>query len=227
MHSTEAEGFLVIQGVLTQVKICQNKFDIFADGTPSGGRENEMNKKLILRILLIVAISLIIGFGMYATVAKYIARNPFPMPFGVGISVVQSGSMEPTLSVGDLIFVGESESYTVGDIVVFDDGKSLVVHKIISIDGDTVITQGDANNIADSPIQMKEIYGKVKFSVVGVGYVVNVLKSTPVTVAILALAVWLYILTLKWERKDEDEKKARLKAQLQKEIDEYKSMLNK
>ena len=118
-----------------------------------------MKKKLIIRIVLIVCISVIFGFGVYRLSAVGIGKNQLPMPFGFGLSVVQSGSMEPTFEVGDLIIVTQSDDYEVGDIVVFQDGRSLVVHRIVEIDGEQIITQGDANNTSDAPMTARDIKG--------------------------------------------------------------------
>ena len=182
-----------------------------------------MKKKLIIRIVLIVCISVIFGFGVYRLSAVGIGKNQLPMPFGFGLSVVQSGSMEPTFEVGDLIIVTQSDDFEVGDIVVFQDGRSLVVHRIVEIDGEQIITQGDANNTSDAPMTARDIKGEVKPYIPKVGYVVDVIKSGPVTVILLGLAIFLYVLSLKRVRKEDDDDKA----QLQKEIEELKNQLGK
>ena len=61
-------------------------------------------KKLLPRLLCYLLISLVLGGTAYSWNARRLAGNAMPMPFGVGLSVVLSGSMEPTLSVNDLIF---------------------------------------------------------------------------------------------------------------------------
>ena len=174
-----------------------------------------MKKKLIIRIVLIVIISLIIGLAVFRISATGIGRNQLPMPFGFALSVVKSGSMEPTLSVGDLIVVTPADEYAVGDIVVFQDGRSLVVHTIISIEDDMVITQGDANNVADDPIPLRDIEGKVKTSFSGVGYVIDFIKSVPGTILILGIAVLLYVLSMKKERKEDDKDIDELRAEIE------------
>ena len=62
-------------------------------------------KQLIKRIILFIVISLISGFGIYSMNAKMLMNDQMPMPLGFGVGVVMSGSMEPELSVDDLIFV--------------------------------------------------------------------------------------------------------------------------
>lgn len=47
-----------------------------------------------------------------------LAGNQVPMPFGMGVAVVLSGSMESELITNDVIIVRETNDYAVGDVVV-------------------------------------------------------------------------------------------------------------
>ena len=174
--------------------------------------------RTVLQTALLVVIALAVGLGIYHWNAQSLGRNAMPMPFGVGIAVVVSGSMEPALSVDDLILVKESDHYTVGDVVVFSSGSSLVVHRIIELDGDTVITQGDANNTPDDPITLRDIKGKVVFTLPYVGVAVDFVKSTPGTMLILLAAAYLYWRSVQNERKEND----RELDEIRKKIDELR-----
>ena len=174
--------------------------------------------RTVLQTALLVVIALAVGLGIYHWNAQSLGRNALPMPFGVGMAVVVSGSMEPELSVDDLIFVKSADHYQVGDVVVFASGSSLVVHRIMELDGNTVITQGDANNTPDDPITLRDIKGKVVFDLPYVGVVVDFVKSTPGTLLILLAAAYLYWRSIQSERKEADNELD----QLRKEIDELK-----
>lgn len=161
--------------------------------------------RLAFRIFLILLISVLLGGSLYMLNAKRLVRNAMPMPFGVGFSVVLSGSMEPTLSVDDLVIVREAEHYEVGDVVVYQSGQSLVIHRIVQIDETAVITKGDANNMEDSPVAVSEIKGRMVGVIPGVGRVVHFLQSPLGIILILALAVFL--LNRSWSKeKASDEK---------------------
>ena len=147
--------------------------------------------KTIIRTVLLVFVALIVGINVYAINASRVAGDAIPMPFGVGLTVVLSGSMEPELSVGDLLIVAEQDSYTVGEVVVFQEGRIGVVHRIIEMDGSTVTTQGDANNASDEPMDISRIKGKVVLAIPMVGYLVNMIKTPVATVIILAAAIFL------------------------------------
>ena len=108
--------------------------------------------KTALRMLVLLILGVFLGIRFYAWNAQHLTGNAVPMPFGVGASVVLSGSMEPALSVGDLLIFTEEKNYEVGDVVVYQSGRTPVVHRIIALDAETFTTQGDANNTADGGI---------------------------------------------------------------------------
>lgn len=149
-----------------------------------------MSRTVIRRILLVIC-GIILGINIYHINAANLVGNKLPMPFGYGMAVVLSGSMEPTYSINDLIVVKEIEEYQIGDIVVFQDVYDLVVHRIVAISGDEIQTQGDANNMMDEPVMVSTIKGKVILSVPAIGKIVNMLKHPAAIVVLLALAIGL------------------------------------
>ena len=178
---------------------------------------NIFQKTYVFRIILFVLISVVLGFSVYSWNAKSLTGNVMPMPFGVGVAVVMSGSMEPALSVDDVIFVVEKDEYNVGDFVVYQDGYSLVVHELIEKQDDgTVITKGMANNISDDPIAVDNIRGRVAFHIPAVGLLVTALKSPIATILILGAVIYLVILSYKKERQNEADKLAAIREEIQK-----------
>ncbi len=172
---------------------------------PSKGQSRRWNS--ILRLSLLALAGLILGLRIYSWNTESLVGDQLPMPLGFGVSVVLTGSMEPELSADDLVVICESDGeVAVDDIVVFQDGHTLVIHRVIAIDGDTVITKGDANNLQDDPIQRKDIKGVLVFSIPYIGALVRLLKH-PVTVAILLIAaLWLANRSFRKEKtKDTDE----------------------
>ena len=145
---------------------------------------------IIFRIVLIVIAGLTVGFAVFSWNASGLVGNQLPMPFGFGVSVVMSSSMEPVLHVNDLVFVKEADTYQKDDIIVFQDGGMLVIHRIIEIGEDTVTTQGDANNAADEPISPDVIKGKLLFKIPFIGAIFKFIKTVPGTLLILAVAVF-------------------------------------
>ena len=172
--------------------------------------------KAVIRIALLVLVALIIGVNVYTINATRLAGNTVRMPFGIGAAVVLSGSMEPALSVGDLLVVAEQDEYSVDDVVVYQDSGMTITHRIISIAEDEVITRGDANNTDDSPIKPEQVRGKVVFSVPFVGYAVNIIQTPIGTLCILALAVFLLERSFHNEKKKDEEELDAIKAEIEK-----------
>ena len=177
-----------------------------------------MNKKVktLIRITILVIISALIGVSIYATNAARLNGDALPMPLGFGMTVVLSGSMEPELSVGDLLIVVKSDDYSEGDVIVFQKSRSAVVHRIMSIDGDSIITQGDANNTPDEPISHSNIKGKVLLAVPIVGYVINLINTPIGTIILLGLAIWLLEGSFKKDKKDKTDELDSIRAEIEK-----------
>lgn len=183
-----------------------------------------MNRlKPIGRYVLLTVLAVLIGLNVYTLNATRLAGNQVPMPFGIGASVVLSGSMEPALSVGDLLIVREAESYEVGDIVVYQSGRIAVVHRITAIDGDTVTTQGDANNVADEPIPMEAICGKVAVAIPLIGYLAWAMKSPIAVLAMLAAAVLLIELSFRDTKEKHTSEQDEIKAEIRRLMEELQS----
>lgn len=170
-----------------------------------------------IRWIMLIFCGTILGLNIYYANANGIVGNQLPMPFGVGAAVILSGSMEPILSIDDLIVVTESETYQENDIVVVQDGRVLVVHRIIKMDGDTIVTKGDANSAEDDPLNISAVKGKVLFWIPSAGRVVSFLKTPIGTFLVLFLAFILTEIPRRNERKRDDDER-------QKIIDEIKRL---
>ncbi len=178
-----------------------------------------MNKKL--RFLLLIVIAVVLGLNIYRWNAKNLLRNELPMPFCYGTAIVLSGSMEPRLSVDDLVIIRQTDSVAVDDIIVFQQDGSLVIHRVIAVDGDTVLTQGDANTVPDEPITMEDVKGIMVLSVPRVGAAVRFFRH-PVTLTLTVTAA--LILTERSFSKDKRQNKKEL-SELENEIEQLKSKM--
>jgi signal peptidase len=91
-----------------------------------------------------------------------------PRLLGYSSYTVLTGSMEPTIPVGSVVYAKPADPLTlsVGDVIVFYDGRSAipVTHRILENDTacGQVITKGDANAQEDlTPIAYYDIIGRV------------------------------------------------------------------
>lgn len=177
---------------------------------------NKTNRRSIFRRLLLLLGGLILGVNIYLANADAVLDNQIPMPFGYGLANVSSGSMEPTFSVGTLLLVRDTRQVQEGDIVVYQSQNHLIVHRIIRMDGKQVITQGDANNVADEPFEKSQIKGKVIGWIPGLGNVAAAMKTPAAVIIILLLAFFLIEGSFRAEKDADEEQVDRIKEEIRK-----------
>lgn len=78
--------------------------------------------------------------------------------------LVASSSMEPVLKPGDKITVEfvDPDDIVQGMVIVFEKDKRKIVHRVIKISGEVLITAGDNVRKFDKPIHISQVIGKVK-----------------------------------------------------------------
>ncbi len=123
--------------------------------------------------------------------------------FGSPLYVVSSGSMVPTLKVGDVVAIEPTpfEDVKVGDIIVFREPgfpEKVIVHRVIEIvdaDGERAfITKGDHNLYRDPWIVKKADYiGKVAFSIPYAGGL-SIFLQPPINYVIIAVIIALMLI---------------------------------
>ena len=108
--------------------------------------------------------------------------------FGFEIYTVMSGSMEPTLHTGSLIYVKQVDPATLkeGDIITFvaDEDKTIVTHRIYAIEqenGNLMFrTKGDANDTPDGKAtHYKNVLGVPSFQIPLIGYLAFYIQRPP------------------------------------------------
>ena len=122
-------------------------------------------KNIILDVLIVLMIIVIVFI--------YINRNAPVSVFGYYFFNVKTGSMQPTLSVGDNIIVKKEKEYKVGDVVTYKKDDIYVTHRIVKIDGNSVTTKGDANTTDDAPFDMDNILGKYVYKSSWLNFIIN------------------------------------------------------
>jgi signal peptidase I len=93
-----------------------------------------------------------------------------------GLYVVRSESMKPTLNMGDMIITGPlggpfSREVKTGVIVTYQLGKTTVSHRVLSSDGNTLMTKGDAVKNPDPQlVSTSQVKGVYLFKIPKLGY---------------------------------------------------------
>ena len=172
-------------------------------------------KFFIIKIILIVIISVLIGFGIYTWNAQMVGKT-IPMPFGFGLAEVVSDSMSPAINRGDVIMVVPQDEYEVGDVIAFYDSIGLLTHRIESQNEDgSFVTKGDNNDSKDNEALKKEyIIGKVVKTFEGLGGVVSVMQSPPIIIMFVIVIGLLLFLSNKKEKEAEEAEVSKIKQQI-------------
>ncbi|MEM3578324.1 MAG: signal peptidase I [Candidatus Bathyarchaeia archaeon] len=99
-------------------------------------------------------------------------------------TIIASGSMQPTLNPGDIAIVVATPTKTIkiGDIIQYQTtAEAPTIHRVIDKyeSGGTTwfITQGDANNAPDDPVNERQVMGKVIATIPQLGWVSVYLKE--------------------------------------------------
>lgn len=146
-----------------------------------------------IQVLAIVMLALVLAGNLYLLAVNAWMGVPQPMTFGYSTAVVVSGSMEPALSVDDVIVIRAQKDYAPGDIITFYSDGMLVTHRIVDQEAGGYRTQGDANNAADADLVAPEdVVGKVVLRVPHLGTLLGLLR-TPLGMTVL-VAVLLLLL---------------------------------
>lgn len=158
--------------------------------------------KLLRTLVNLVSVAAI-GIAAILLLALTVA----PAAFGYKTYVVLSGSMEPSIQTGAVIFATPvpPASLQVGDVIVYNrsDVNETVTHRILEKRDDgsgkpTFITKGDANSAPDAwTVQYPgNTAGKVALAIPYVGYVTHALGGPQGRLALLVVPV--VTLTIMW-----------------------------
>lgn len=147
-----------------------------------------MVSKVCNILMSIIIIILMITAGLFIV----------PQIIGYKSFAVVSGSMEPNIPVGSIVYAKEIEFNKLqeGDVITFYSGDNIVTHRIVEItDNDKSFkTKGDANNDNDGgKVLYSDIIGKVVFSLPFLGYISMNIK-TPLGIAMICAVIFVILL---------------------------------
>lgn len=114
-----------------------------------------------------------------------------PVLVGLKPYKVMSGSMEPVLPIGALIYIRETNEIEEGEMVAFEVGNGQIcVHRCMEIREDgTYVTKGDANAVQDvATVRKDQLIGKGVLVLPYAGYWVQFLQ-TPLGISVIIVCL--------------------------------------
>lgn len=83
--------------------------------------------KIFVRTVLII-------LGLIVVALAFVFFSP-----DYALYFVRSESMVPAINLGDMVIAGPAGTIKPGDIITYELGKNLITHRVLSVDGDTIV----------------------------------------------------------------------------------------
>ncbi|KZN23117.1 hypothetical protein A4G99_16600 [Haladaptatus sp. R4] len=131
---------------------------------------------------------------IFVLLAPLILQITFVLVPGFGSYSVLSGSMEPTIHTGSLVYTKDTGDYTTGDIITFVVAGDTVTHRIVDKTPEGFITKGETQKQDSWRITPDQIRGEYLFSIPLYGYLIRPFSSVGMALyAVLGGGGILYI----------------------------------
>lgn len=173
---------------------------------------------------LVPVLCRIAGIFLIVSVLAFGGALVIPQGLGYGVYNIMSGSMEPEIPVGSIIYVRPVEPSTIeeGEIVVYnrrisddeiDPTEFVVAHRVVRVSQmqSEFRTKGDANETEDiNPVKFSEVLGVVRYHFPFLGQFMAIYTTLPGKICLIGVAlcgVLLNVLAgrLTDRRREEDE----------------------
>lgn len=191
---------------------------------------------LLQKIVGAVGIALCVVFvpllliNVTLIVKSYTSPDKVPDFLGYKPFIVLSGSMEPSIMTGDMVFVKETDpdSLKVGDVIAYKSGSAVVTHRIVEVkseNGETrYVTQGDANNAADqSLVKLADVEGIYQRRVAGAGNLAMFMQTTTGMILFVVCPLVLFVLWDVIRRQLESRKEVSRTKELEMELERLRA----
>ena len=152
-------------------------------------------------IVLCVIFIPILLVNVTLIVKSYTHPDQVPDFMGYKPFIVLSGSMEPSIMTGDMVFVREADTDNLqkGDVIAYKSGDAVITHRIIDVkteNGETrYMTQGDANDSPDqSSVRPSDVEGVYQGRIAGAGNAAMFMQTTTGMILFVVCPLILFIL---------------------------------
>lgn len=162
----------------------------------------KLNRKRIIKdvfkVIIYPIIILVLICNIILLIQKITSPDKIASLFGYKAFVISSGSMEPTLNIGDIVITKETKQEQIqkNNIITFMEDGYTVTHRVADIiekDGDTYYqTKGDNNNTYDAElVKYEDIEGVYVFKINSIGNIVVYAQSTTAVMIIIICAIYI------------------------------------
>lgn len=165
--------------------------------------ENKKIFKIIKNVIvniIIVLLSIIAIIVIWSSIQINIQKKEYVNIFGYTLFKTETGSMYDTIEIGDIVIVKIGEEIKEKDIITYKKDEAFITHRIIEINGESIIAKGDNNNTIDEPISKDDVIGKVVFIINNVEIWKKVFSDTSVIIPICTTII-LFIILVAYKEK--------------------------
>ena len=146
----------------------------------------------VISNLLFIVLGLVLVVCLYSFVSIQVLSHKYVNFFSYTFFQIGSNSMAPAITTNDLIVVKLSDDdIKAGDIITYEDGDTLVTHRVQSVNQTGYVTKGDANMEQDRAILKDQVVGKVIKILPQYGVWFKVL-TTPKIIAMICATLFLF-----------------------------------
>ena len=195
-------------------------------------RDRKSSVRSVMGGILCVIFIPVIFINLTLIISTYTKPGEMPGVFGIKPVIVLSGSMEPVIQTGDMIFLHSTDPARLqtGDVICYLDSGQAITHRIVAVregeDGQVrYITQGDGNNTADrKAVRADQVQGIWRGGkITGLGNGIMFMQSTTGMILFMICPLCLFILWDIWRRRELDRKEAKHRADLEAELYSYRA----
>lgn len=160
-------------------------------------------KKVIVDLIIFV-LSIIAILVIWSFIQLEVQKKEYINIFGYSVFSAETGSMSPTIEIGDIVIIKLGDEIREKDIITYKKENVFITHRIVEINGDSIIAKGDNNNTEDEPINKDEILGKAVYIINNVEIWKKVFTDINVIIPI-CITVILFVLLVSYKEKTGDE----------------------
>jgi len=170
------------------------------------------NAKIAKKVIEVIVVILIYNIILIAISSENVSIINM---FGYKSYIIKTNSMEPTISINDVIIAKkvEKEKITVGDVITFLQDGEVITHRITKIaENGEYTTKGDNNNIEDIfKTTYENIEGKHIVTIPYLGKLVQILDNKIVFLIITLVAlIFIFFMIQNQEKRDNRREKKKI-----------------